>query len=435
VAEAEIKRILYSPFSSDEVIGFISLIPEARVNYLQARHSTVLSTLSSSLLIGLTALLVLLTVRSSLSRPLIKVSSTLHAITAGEQARLAKLPSHQDDELGQLVDDINGLLDTVEEKFEAEHLLLQKVQALGDQLRDIFENTSAGIFLLDEHGALQTANPTLSRVLAIPEAKINTLLGHDFAEQVFQNPEQFYVLMNKSREGIKTISADLQLRRRDSISEVVWVHCLLSRHVQSDGLACFEGVVYDITERRVLEMRVRHEADHDPLTGLHRRQAVERDLASLLAKPPQGEERHVVLLLDLDNFKNINDTYGHAAGDVVLIEIARRLQACVRADDIVARLGGDEFVIVLVDCVPLERAREIARKLVTAVTQTIVISDDLQDRVGVSIGIAAHDATRNNIASLFEAADQAMYEVKRQGKNGFGIIDVAGNIMVEKLVF
>lgn len=427
----EIVRILRSPFGDGEVIGILSVIPEPRFSLLEARYGALLGVLNSTAVVGLTALILLVLVRSSLSRPLQQVSNALHAIKAGEKERLETLPRHQDDELGQLVRDINGLLDTAQEKFEGERRLLRQIQAVEQQLRGLFENTSAGIFLLDAEGRLRTANPTLGRVLGLPKEAEDLMAGQDFAALAFAAPEQFRALMRHASQQGQVASADLQLRNR--LAETAWVHCLLSSYFGEDGSACFEGVVYDITERRATEMRFRHEADHDTLTGLHRRQAIERDLGRLLEQPPKGEGRHVLLLLDLDNFKQINDSHGHAAGDVVLVETAKRLKACVRSDDRIARLGGDEFVIVLVNCVPLERAIAIARQLIASITQPIALGNGLEGQVGVSIGIAVHDEERSTLDELLKAADLAMYEVKRQGKNGFGLAGAQGDAWLRRV--
>jgi len=433
VAQTELVRTLHSPFGEGEAIGTLTVVPETSFSLEEARDSALLGALNSAAVIGLTAMILLVLVRNSLSRPLTKVSDALHAIKAGEAERLDALPQNQNDELGQLVQDINSLLDKVQEKFKDERRLLRQIQAVERQLRSIFENTSAGIFLLDGRGRLQAANPTLGRVLGLPAAEADALLGEDFPGQAFATAKPFIALMRQADECGQVVAADLPLRNHGTASANAWVHCLLSRHTDSEGALCFEGVVYDITERRALEMSVRHEADHDPLTGLRRRQAIERDLATLLEAAQASESRHVVMLLDLDNFKDVNDSYGHSAGDIVLVETARRLRSCVRASDWVARLGGDEFMIVLVDCVPLGRASDIARHIVYAVTLPIPLGPQQEGQVGVSIGIAIHDQAHQTLGDLFQAADLAMYEVKRQGKNGYGMAGPDGVVKVEKI--
>jgi diguanylate cyclase (GGDEF)-like protein/PAS domain S-box-containing protein len=427
----EIVRTLYSPFGDAEVIGRLSIIPEAQYNLLEARHSAMFSALNSSVLIGLTALIVLLMVRSSLSRPLMKVSETLHAIKAGEQERLEPLP-HNQDELGQLVADINALLATLQEKFRDEHVLREEIETIEQQLRNVFETTSAGIFLLDEAGTLLTANPTLSKIIELPHLSPEELLGEDFPELVFAKPEQMRELMRIAAERNQAVAEDLCLKNRGGALNT-WVHCLLSRQNPTLHSVRFEGVVYDITDRRAAENSTRHEADHDSLTGLLRRQAAERELIRLINMRTDKEYAPVLLLLDLDHFKEINDTYGHDAGDSVLVEAATRFQKSVRTSDMVARLGGDEFLIVLVNCVPPEVARKIARDIVVAISQPIQLSSTVNVQVGVSIGMVMEYGRGKTLEELFKTGDQAMYEVKRQGRNGFGIILADGTIEVDTI--
>lgn len=428
----EVSRDLHAPFGDGDVVGRLTVIPEAQFNLQEARYSALINALNSSLLIGVTALIVLTLVRSSLSLPLMKVSDTLHAITAGEQQRLAPLRRHGDDELGQLVQDINRLLGALEDKFQAEQSLREEIQAIERQLRGIFETTSAGIFILDATGRLLTANPTLERVLALQDLSPAQPGRQDFLASAFAEPERVRELMRQADERGRAVSLDLQLKQ-DGDGPGGWVHCLFSCQTDKDGSKRFEGVVYDITARRAAEARIRYEADHDTLTSLLRRRAGERELAKLMKGTREGDRTQVVMLLDLDNFKPINDRHGHDAGDSVLIETARRLKSCVRTGDIVARFGGDEFLIVLVNCVPVERAQQIARDIIVEITKPIRLNPELTVQVGISIGMAIHDRRDQTMEELFKKADDAMYEVKRQGKNGFGVVQPDGTVVVDKV--
>lgn len=429
--QAGVVRTLHSPFGEAEVIGSLAITPEAQYNLLEARHSALLSGLNSSVLIGLTALIVLLIVRSSLSLPLMKVSNTLHAIRVGEQERLGPLPRNHDDELGQLVEDINRLLETLQEKFSAEHGLREEIEVIERQLRNIFETTSAGIFLLDATGRLLTVNPALGKVIALPHLSSKELLGQNFPELVFAEPELMRELMAIAAGRDLSVVQDLRLKKHGDASNN-WVHCILSRQTDALHGVCFEGVVYDITDRIVAEASIRHEADHDSLTALFNRPAAERLLAQLIGTRTGAETPLALFMLDLDFFKEINDTYGHDAGDYVLVEIAARLKNCVRASDIVARLGGDEFLIILVDGVSADYARQIAKDICIAVSMPIRISPTVVVRLGASIGIAINGGREQAIEQLYKVADQAMYEVKRQGRHGFAMF-LDGNIVVEKI--
>ena len=130
-----------------------------------------------------------------------------------------------------------------------------------------------------------------------------------------------------------------------------------------------------------------------------------------------------MMMIDLDGFKYVNDTYGHDAGDEVLKVVASRLRSLVRDSDIVARLGGDEFLIVLNQTKNLTMARTIAQKMVTAQQDAIEIQPGVYETVGISIGIALYPDHGDNEISVRRHADQAMYAVKRRGKNGYAVYD------------
>ncbi|WP_045226549.1 sensor domain-containing diguanylate cyclase [Methyloterricola oryzae] len=428
VTQHAVQRDLYSPFGDREVVGTITVVPEARFNLQEARYSALVNAINSTVLIGLTALIVLAVVRWFMSRPLMQVSGALHAISVGQAQRLEVLPRNHNDELGQLVRDINGLLDALEQKFAAERALREEIQAVEQQLRSIFVTTSAGIFVLDGEGRLLTANPSLERVAGLHESPDGQRLGQDFAALVFAEPERVRELMRQAEERGQAVALDLQLKNPRN-GDMVWVHCLISRQTDASGSTYFQGVLYDVTERLEAEARAQHEANYDPLTGLLRRSAAERELLRLMKGSSGGRPPAVLLVLDLDNFKTINDSLGHHAGDEVLVETGRRIKACVRAGDIVARHGGDEFVIVLANCGSGDMAGAIARELVLAICQPILLALGESVEVGASIGVAVQTNPAQNADDLFRLADRAMYEVKRQGRNGYALAQDTGDIV------
>jgi diguanylate cyclase (GGDEF)-like protein len=169
-----------------------------------------------------------------------------------------------------------------------------------------------------------------------------------------------------------------------------------------------------LAERDDLAARLRHQAFHDGLTGLPNRALYSERLDGALAQPGGV----AVMLVDLDDFKLVNDAWGHAAGDALLCEIADRLRACVRPSDTVARLGGDEFAVLLCHQ-PGDDPGTIAGRIVAAVEAPVPV-DGGSARVGASVGIAVSHAAADGEALLREA-DHAMYEVKRAGKGSFAI--------------
>jgi two-component system, cell cycle response regulator len=155
---------------------------------------------------------------------------------------------------------------------------------------------------------------------------------------------------------------------------------------------------------------------HDPLTGLPNRRLLEDRIATVLQHAMRQHTKAAVMYLDLDGFKGINDTYGHAYGDEVLKLVARRLTGCSRKEDTVARVGGDEFVIVLGDVGTLRDAQEPAAKLIEAVSEPYLING-ITLKLSTSIGISLFPDDATSVESLIAVADSALYQAKRSGKN------------------
>ena len=173
------------------------------------------------------------------------------------------------------------------------------------------------------------------------------------------------------------------------------------------------------------EKRLEFMAHHDTLTGLHARSMLEDRMQQAFARAQRHGAHFAILFCDLDNFKPINDRFGHAAGDAVLRQVAARLSTGRRQTDTVARLGGDEFVILLTELhQPHDSARNIALQLLAALSAPFDI-DGHAVTLGASIGIALHSAASNCASELLSQADHAMYQAKRAGKNQFHFFDQA----------
>jgi diguanylate cyclase (GGDEF)-like protein len=216
----------------------------------------------------------------------------------------------------------------------------------------------------------------------------------------------------------------------DTTENPLWVYCLLSKIVDEFGITRFEGVIFDISKRVASEKATQYEANHDALTGLLRRNAAELQLKKHIASANNAAT--VVLLLDLDGFKKANDTYGHDVGDLVLVETAKRLESCVRHNDIVCRLGGDEFLIILFDCDHVTTGFNISEQIIATLSMPIAAKNQVSVNIGVSIGISLFPMHGTNVEDLLKSADEAMYEVKRRGKNGYGIRGKNGVVSVNR---
>ncbi|MHB1457966.1 MAG: diguanylate cyclase domain-containing protein [Armatimonadota bacterium] len=170
-------------------------------------------------------------------------------------------------------------------------------------------------------------------------------------------------------------------------------------------------------EKHAIELN--HQATHDALTGLPNRKYFEQHLSELVIGA-EGRESHsfVVLFLDLDKFKTINDTLGHKAGDLLLVEVAARLQACLRSEDTLARMGGDEITVIL----PHSQHRSVAQSVASRMIESISRPFDIQDHevlLGASIGIASYPSDGTDAVALLKNADAAMYKAKLAGRGTY----------------
>jgi diguanylate cyclase (GGDEF)-like protein len=225
--------------------------------------------------------------------------------------------------------------------------------------------------------------------------------------------------------GKKKVEAELRAADREDGSHR-WFSCLVNLVRDPESLDLI-GYAYlrDITSTKLCELALQRDAELDPLTGLHNRQTTNRLIGEFLADPAAlAQGVSAFLLIDLDRFKFVNDNYGHAAGDEVLVGMAEKLRSVIRRSDIVGRMGGDEFVVFLKNFADMEmvrkRADEICRTL-----KDITFSADPAYRVSGSVGVAPVSDRNANLTMLFEQADLALYAAKNRGKDQFALYDPA----------
>jgi diguanylate cyclase (GGDEF)-like protein/PAS domain S-box-containing protein len=212
---------------------------------------------------------------------------------------------------------------------------------------------------------------------------------------------------------------DFQFAVRTAGGALRWTNASGEPVLDADGgFVGYHGVSRDITERRLAEDSIRHLATHDTLTGLPNRALFVEELGRSMRDARRDGHQLALLFVDLDHFKIINDTLGHDAGDVLLAQMARALRNCLRPNDLVARLGGDEFVVLLRHAAGKHEAAVVARKLLSAVTQPLSLKGQ-ECRVSASVGICIFPDNALDEAALMKGADIAMYEAKREGRNGF----------------
>ncbi len=209
-------------------------------------------------------------------------------------------------------------------------------------------------------------------------------------------------------------SMEYRLRRADG--EVIWVW-ERGRSVEDDGGLVLEGIILDVTDRKALEARLSELATLDPLTGQFNRRETERILQEEVARAERYERHLAVLWIDLDHFKEVNDTRGHAVGDEVLRTVSLRLAESIRTVDTLGRFGGEEFIVVLPE-MSVEEAWDIAERLRRRIAdEPVRVSAGETLDLTISIGVAVYPDHAGSAANLCRMADKAMYQAKERGRN------------------
>jgi len=425
-AELTVERALKAPFDAKETIAVLRI--EADRDQLERSARSQAWLLAGAMVAQtlLVAYVLYLVAARLVSVPLVRLAQELRSMTPGTSDRMKPPRRGASDEMHAVVGSANDLLAATEHALARERELRAEVEAMEAQYRQIFDSTSAGIFVLDAQGRLINGNPTVLKAVGAAGRDMRRLRGHDFLDQVFVRPERARAMIEDAVRRGETVSDDLELRTPDGVAR--WVHCLISVQAQPPGESearerLVEGVMYDITERKRHEHDVRHRAEHDALTGLKNRLASEAAIDRFVAEAEGHHGEFVLMYLDLDGFKQVNDRLGHKAGDRVLVQCAQRMRAAVkRSTDLVGRLGGDEFVIALQHtAADDDSVAAIAQALVAALCEPVDLAGHGPVQVGASIGIAAYPRHGASRRLLVQAADEAMYRVKRGGRNGFAM--------------
>ncbi len=292
-------------------------------------------------------------------------------------------------------------------------------QATADRYRALFDHTNDGVMILDLNWCVLNSNPQAAKLLGFqPPA----LAGQDFTSW-FGSPGH-----TNGTEYLRDILAGSELPVienviRDKNGSEIPVEISLALVPDSDGnphhIQC---ILRDITDRKAYESHLVFEALHDPLTKLPNRKYLEQHFLNNNNRRSDDHRMMAVFFLDIDDFKSVNDQFGHDAGDQVLLELASRLQRSVRDSDTVARLGGDEFIIILENIHTKENVIKVAEKIIHSISDPFMIKD-LPIIITVSIGINFSEKDQIPVVDLINTSDAALYSVKESGKNDFRFFD------------
>jgi diguanylate cyclase (GGDEF)-like protein/PAS domain S-box-containing protein len=344
-----------------------------------------------------------LALRQSVLKPIARLRDAITRVGQGD--RHTKLAVKQHDELGEVATVFN--------------LMQEQLIAGETRIRAVMDNVVDAVITIDEKGIIESANQAVLHVFGYSPREllgqnIMMLMPAPYSEE-HDSYLASYVSTGKSR--ILGVGREVVGQRKDgtvfpldlAVSEM-WLH----------GQRFFIGIARDITERKEQIAAIEYQALHDALTDLPNRTLLSDRLHQAILAATRGEQTLALIIMDLDHFKEINDTLGHHNGDLILQQVANRVRRVLRESDTVARLGGDEFAVLL-SMADLADATQIAKKLLDALDQPFELEAQ-SFRIGASLGIALFPEHGRDGAALMKRADVAMYEAKRN-KMGFAVYD------------
>lgn len=338
----------------------------------------------------------------------------------GEQFRFENIASVLRNDQDEIVAGIE-LVRIVEDRERALDELRAAMEQL-EQAKAVYESSSEGIMVVDQDNRIISVNPAFEYIT-----------GYSYGEVAGANPNilssgrhtaEFYADMWRFLQGTGTWRGEIWNRRKNG--QIYPQFMRIDTILDDDGKLSKRVCIFsDITEKKLVEEQIKHMAQHDTLTDLPNRTLYEDRLKQALAMARSDNTSLALLYLDLDHFKEINDTLGHAAGDTLLKLAAQRMLDCVRETDTVARMGGDEFVVLLPGIRTRQNALMVAEKIRKKLEMPFEINGEQVD-VSSSIGCAMYPDDGQEEAALTQSADQAMYMAKQSGRNRVCFNDAPG---------
>lgn len=309
----------------------------------------------------------------------------------------------------------------MEYSAQLEAALSKRDEALKRSMQDlnlaerVFEHAMEGIVITDPGGEIIRINPAFTLLTGYEEHEVVGKTMNVLASG--KHPPSFYREMWRQINEHGQWSGEIWNKRRNGELFLEWL-TISAVHDEFNNVSHFTGLFRDVTEIRKQEEKIRHLAYFDELTGLPNRRLLKDRLSMAISGAHRNEHQLAVMFIDLDQFKNINDNFGHDVGDQVLQELAQRLEYITREEDTLARLGGDEFVILMPSINSYEDVISLGNRINQVLKDPFLLSDDHNKQITVSIGASVYPDDGATVEDLLKHADTAMYSVKANGRNG-----------------
>lgn len=300
------------------------------------------------------------------------------------------------------------------------YFLWKKGSQKENRLSSILNSSSEGMYGVDQNGICTFCNPKALSLLGYNQE--NDLVGHPIHKIIFN--EEFH-----EEEFLKNSNIEKVIKRKDGTTfyAEIWQHPQLYENEVSTSIITFA----DISDKKYMNQLVWKQANYDSVTGIPNRSFFEEKLHSTIMQSLAENTKFAVLFIDLDHFKDINDNFGHHAGDELLHQVAQRLVGCVRDRDIVARLGGDEFTIILTKIKEREHIEKVCFKIIEEIQKPFIINNH-PCNIGSSIGITYFPEDTTKLEELLQNADKAMYVAKENGRNCFNFFSKDLDLIIKQ---
>lgn len=302
--------------------------------------------------------------------------------------------------------------------FSGTMLDITKRKEMEENLRlsaAVFENTTEGVIITDADEKVISTNRAVFDITGyendeIIQKPISILKSE-------RHDDEFYSDIHKAVAKTGSWQGEIWNKRKNGEIYPQWLNISVVKNANKE-ISNYVWVFSDISAIKESEHKLDHLAHHDPLTGLPNRLLLDVRMTQSLSRAKRNKNKIAVMFLDLDHFKNVNDTLGHPVGDMLLQEVAKRLTDCVREEDTICRQGGDEFIVILEELNDPHFASDVAQKIIVSLAQKYVLQEH-DVFITCSIGISLYPDDSEDMTTLFKNADSALYKAKEQGRNAY----------------